>query len=357
MGRAFVDVANGIISPNGTIQRSASRIESLILNDNPDIGPAATREIVSALARNNNNNLSFQHVELRNIGAGNSTAIVLAEAMRGAFFKWHICDISCNNIGRDGLNELMWALRVNRTLRVFKCGDNKPGVLLGSHEDMLGLHGFSINKMILTNVSLYELDLSRSGITSVAAIQIFDAMIDNYSIKKINLRDNLLDDNVSVSLFRMLLLNDLLEVLNLGSNNMGYSCCLSLAAGLEKNHAIKKLYIDYNKIANASTEPFGELCRALNVNLTLRYLNLDGNELGPDCAALLTATLCRNNSLNVISIRNNKLDGTSGMSLVKAYAHSGSLKNMILTKDEVGVNAWDFYQKIVTRKLAHNNVL
>ena len=60
---------------------------------------------------------------------------------------------------------------------------------------------------------------------------LFDALIDNFCLRKINLRGNTFDDDVAESLGDLLHANNILEDLDLGDNQMGHLCCRSLALG------------------------------------------------------------------------------------------------------------------------------
>ena len=51
-----------------------------------------------------------------------------------------------------------------------------------------GDHGVALPRALRENLTLTELDLSYNGISSAAAINIFGAMEDNYSIVKFSIR-------------------------------------------------------------------------------------------------------------------------------------------------------------------------
>ena len=67
-------------------------------------------------------------------------------------------------------------------------------------------------------------------ITDTGAL-LFDALIDNFCLRKINLRGNTFDDDVAEALGDLLHANNILEDLDLGDNRMGHLCCRSLALG------------------------------------------------------------------------------------------------------------------------------
>lgn len=55
-------------------------------------------------------------------------------------------DISDNHLSSQGMNEIFWALRLNRHLRAFNCAKNqKIGPLFGTDEDSLLRHGKTCN--------------------------------------------------------------------------------------------------------------------------------------------------------------------------------------------------------------------
>lgn len=271
------------------------------VSNNPGFGTRSAREMVRSFSMG-----KLEKVNISNIGAGPSTAKVLAGMVRNVLITWIYCDVSGNNFTRSGMNELFWALRVNRSLRVFLCRENKAGPVWGSEDDALLRHGVSLRQLILCNSNIRELDLSFNGLSSGAGSLIFEAMTDNYAIHKLTLRGNTFDDGIAAALGDFLMYNDVVEDLDLGDNRMGYNCCFSFVDGLRVNRSLKVLTVDNNELGNAGTVTVDEFARSLMLNHTLRILAFDGNKLGPVWGARFADVLSRNNSLIKVSLRDNR---------------------------------------------------
>jgi Ran GTPase-activating protein (RanGAP) involved in mRNA processing and transport len=142
----------------------------------------------------------------------------MAKSMRDVQLTWRYVDISGNEMGRYGLNEIFWALRQNRSIRVFHCGDNKAGPAFASNEyDTLLKHGIALARCLTSNVIIRDLDLSYNGIDSDGGSVIFNAMVDNFVIRRLILRGNRLDDDCSDALCEFIRLNNVVDYLDLGA--------------------------------------------------------------------------------------------------------------------------------------------
>lgn len=283
-------------------------------------------------------------MQIRNIGAKPGTAAIIAKAIRDPTVAWQYLDVGNNELSRIGLNQIFWALRQNKRLRIFKCGENKAGTKFCSNSDNLLKHGISVPRCLRNNVVLRELDLSFNGISSEAATNILDAMVDNHTIKKLSLRGNLLDDTVALTLPDLLRCNNVLEELDLGQNRMGFSCCYAIAESLEINRSLKVLLLDYNRFGGSGIATLDIFSRSIMMNYSLQVLVFDGNKLGPEWGVRLAETFARNNTLTQVSLRDNRLDSRAGTALLKSYRKCPYLLELGLSSDEIGKELWEQFR-------------
>jgi Ran GTPase-activating protein (RanGAP) involved in mRNA processing and transport len=337
-GIYLADAARGLFENGKKVADCALR--RLLLNDNPAIGHKAARVLVKALGNDH-----IEHLELRNIGAKTGAARIVAGYVRDPQVAWKILDMRQNELGRVGLNEIFWAMRQNKRLRILRLGENKAGSRFCASEDALLKHGISVPRCIRANVVLRELDLSYNTLCTDAGINILDAMVDNHTIKKLSLRGNLIDDELSAILPDLLRCNNVLEELDLGHNRLGFSCAFALAEALEVNRSIKRLVLDYNRFGGAGTATLDVFCRSIMMNYSLQVLVLDGNKLGPQWGIRLAETFARNNTLNQVSLRDNRLDSRAGKALLGAYRHCPYLLELALSSDEVGNELWELFRE------------
>ena len=297
----LADAARGLFINGKKV--TDSKLRRVLLNGNPDIGRRAAKTLVKALA-----NETVEHLELRNIGALPGTAKVIAQAVRDPAVAWRLLDVTDNGLSRIGLNEVFWAMRQNRRMRVLRCGENRAGSRFCSDEDALLRHGISVPQTLRFNVVLRELDLSYNALCTEAGVNLLDAMMDNFTLRKLSLRGNQLDDYVAETLLQLLNNNNVLEELDLGHNKLGYITALYVAEALEFNHSLRALVLDYNELGNGSSSALDTWTRSVMKNFTLQVLVLDGNKLGPTWGVRLAEAFARNNSLVQVSLRDNRLD-------------------------------------------------
>ena len=317
------------------------------VSNNPSIGSSASKLLLRCLANN-----VIEHLEVANIGALIGSARIVSLAVRDPAVSWQYCDFSGNNFTRTGLNQIFWAMRSNKRMRVLKCGANKGGPVFASKSDALLSHGIALVKALSLNVVLRELDLSYNGISTEAAINIFDAMIDNHTIRKLSLRGNIIDDDVSVMIPDFLRCNNVLEELDLGYNRIGFACSYAIAESLEINRCLKILTLDYNRFASAGVATLDAFSRSVMLNGTLEVLNLDGNKLGPEWGIKLAEVIARNFTLKQFSLRDNRFDSRAGTALLNAYRRSPYLIELALSADEVGQDVWEEFKKEFDKKRA-----
>lgn len=331
------DAARGLFENGKKV--SDSKFKRVLINDNPAIGHKASKSLIKALA-----NDMVEHLEMRDIGAMAGTAKMIANSVRDPAVAWKILDVCQNNLSRMGLNQIFWAMRMNKRLRILRCGENKAGTKFCSSEDNLLRHGISVPKCLRANVVLRELDLSYNTMSADAGINIMDAMIDNHTIKKLSLRGNLLDDSLAPMLGDLLRCNNVLEELDVGQNRLGFSSAFALSEALEVNRSLKRLLLDYNNFGGAGTATLDAFSRSIMMNYSLQVLVFDGNKLGSSWGVRLAETFVRNNTLLQVSLRDNRFDSKAGKALLKAYKHCPHLLELALSADEIGGELYEQFK-------------
>ncbi len=345
----LADVARGLYIDGKKI--SDCQLKRLVVSDNPEIGAAGAKLLARAMTSSN-----FTHVELANIGAGPGVGKIIGTSIRDVALNWVFCDISGNNLSRNGLNDIFWGLRQNRSLRVFNCGDNKAGSIFGSDDDALLGHGIALQRGINSNVMLRELDLSFNALSSNACANVFEAMVENYTIRKLCLRGNKMDDEAAEALSNMLQYNNVCEDLDLGNNNMGFDCCYVLGEGIKVNRAIKILTVDTNNLSAAGDAPLETFMRGICANTSMRVLIMDGNKFGSEWGYQLASALARNNTLIQVSFRDNRLDDRAGQALLKMYKAAPFLLELAVSADEIGTEMYDQFKRVYDKKRSTGDI-
>lgn len=274
------------------------------------------------------------------------------QRVRDVAVAWRYLDVSENSISRTGMNQIFWAARHNRRLRVLRISLNPVGSVFCSNGDALLTHGISVPVAIRENSVLRELDLSFLALSSEAGINLIDAVIDNHTLKRLSLRGNQLDDNVALMLPDLFRCNNVLEELDLSHNRLGFASAFAIAESLDANRSLKKLFLEYNRFGGSGSATLDAFARSIMMNYSLQVLFLDGNKLGPEWGVRLSEAMVRNNVLTQVSLRDNRLDSRSGEALLKAFAHCPYLLELAVTADEIGNKVYDEFRRVFSRKRA-----
>jgi Ran GTPase-activating protein (RanGAP) involved in mRNA processing and transport len=328
---------------------SESPIRRLNISMNPEIGAQGARLIFMGLI----NSVKLTHIDAKNIGMKGNIAGVISSALRDPAIRWQVLDISENDLSKNAVNEIFWALRLNRHLRVLNLAKNpRIGPIFGTDEDALLRHGISIVRCIQSsNITLREINLSSNFLMSNACINILEACIDNYTIKRLNLSANHFDDEIADKLSEFLRFNHIVDMIDLSHNQLGYKSLFAVCEGLVVNHRLKALHLDHNDLGNAGMVTADSFIHAMTNNHILRILTLDSNRFGADyLLQTIPALLARNACLQQLSLCDNRLDAKAGRFILEAYKHSSTLVELGLTRDEIGSEVWEDFVETSNRK-------
>ena len=201
--------------------------------------------------------------------------------------------------------------------------------------------------------------LGKKNISSAGAVSIVRSLEHNTSLEELDLSENIQlaeDDSEAVgcAIERMLNVNRTLKVLNLSGcgfataqncmvqkvalclNQTGRTGAVNIFRSLENNGSLKELDLSGNQqLAEGDSEAVGcAIERMLNVNRTLKVLNLSGCELSDPIVKCILTGLTKNTSLVKLDIRSPKLSGSCAVSLFEQITTHPTLN---ITVGEVNV--------------------
>jgi Ran GTPase-activating protein (RanGAP) involved in mRNA processing and transport len=196
----------------------------------------------------------------------------------------------------------------------------------------------AIGRMIKTNNSLTELNLSGCLLNADGATVIGDSLKVNTTLERLHLRSNNIRDVDAVAIANGIAENGLssLSVLNLNKNNIGSMGARSIATLLTSNKSLTALNLDGNEmigtdgvvvIAEAMKHnkslaililgdiPFGDegarsIESLLRTNVSLKELHMWGCGIGDAGVAAITDALRTNKSLKTISLGENPISNS-----------------------------------------------
>ena len=329
VGVVLADSVKSYISDGQIVE--GTKLHKIIINDNPQIGARSARNLISAFATE-----WTEHIEMRNIGLSHKAAVEISDNLRRVTVGWSHVDVRENRISRVGCNRIFWSLRQNRRLRVMKLGTNELGLKTGTNEDTLGSYGVGMIRAIRENVTLVEIDLSYCGLSSGAGVNLFTALQDNFTIRRLNVRGNCFDGDCHNPLEILLKDTTCLAEVNIGDNKFGASFGLAIADAIACNRTMTVLIADRTNIGIAGASALAAFSEAIIMNHKIRYLNIDGNRMGPEWGVQLALAMFKNSTITKLSLRDNRLDSRAGDALCKMFQHNTTLVDLAVSSEEVG---------------------
>ncbi|KAH8048686.1 hypothetical protein JL722_12303 [Aureococcus anophagefferens] len=271
------------------------------------IGTTAACDIFTALR-----NPVARDIDLSFCGIGPAAGEEVARCLRRSTVQWSRLDLEGNDLGKDGVNPIMWALRLNCTLTELLLSNNGIGGDFGTDRDRRGHYGNSLQGAVEYNFTLKRLDLAHNDISHECATGLAYAMVENPSLVALNFEKNHLDATAAEALSDRLRRDAQIRYLNLRRNDVSWQGAIRLANALETNLGILHLDLGFNGVGSCGPIAGRALADMICKNAILRHLDLEGNDIGPDAGAAIAAALMRNNTLQFINMINNHLENETG---------------------------------------------
>ncbi len=227
-------------------------------------------------------------------------------------------DLSCNELGNDGIFHISSSLKVNSTLQELYLRNCSL-----SAEDIKVLVD-----SLLSNTSLVCLDLSYNPISDTGATHIADLLKHNTRLTEVRLVHCNTTGRGAQSLAAALRENNSLEVLHLSRNGFLDTGVAAIAEALRHNHKLR--YLDIGGCGQTG-QGMKSIATALEVNTTLETLDMSGNEGITDRGLLtLGESLKKNKGLKALKLRGLLQQITRGwkllVSCLKGNHHLTSLE-------------------------------
>nr|XP_051674735.1 leucine-rich repeat-containing protein 34 isoform X1 [Oryctolagus cuniculus] len=198
-----------------------------------------------------------------------------------------------NDIGPDGGELIAKALRKNTTLKYLRMTGNK----------IENKGGMFFATMLQINSSLEKLDLGDCDLGMQSVIAFATVLTQNQAIKGMNLNRPILYGEQEES-------------------------TIHLSHMLKENHFLVELHLCKHDIKNSGLQ---QLCDALYLNSSLRYLDVSCNKITHDGMVYLADVLKCNTTLEVIDLSFNRIENAGANYLSETLtSYNRSLKAVIL---------------------------
>ncbi|XP_052586401.1 leucine-rich repeat-containing protein 34 [Peromyscus californicus insignis] len=203
-----------------------------------------------------------------------------------------------NDIGPEGGELIAKALHKNKTLKYLRMTGNK----------IENAGGMRFAAMLQINSSLEKLDLGDCDLGLQSVIAFSTVLTQNQAIKGINLNRPILYGEQEES-----------------TVHMGHM--------LKENHSLVELHMCKHGIKNFGMQ---QLCNALFLNSSLRYLDVSCNKITRDGMVYLADVLKSNTTLEVIDLSFNRIENTGAKYLSETLtSHNRSLKALSVVSNKI----------------------
>lgn len=203
-----------------------------------------------------------------------------------------------NDIGPDGAEVIANALRRNTTLKYLRMTGNK----------IENKGGMFFATMLQMNSSLEKLDLGDCDLGMESVIAFATVLAQNEAIKGMNLNRPILYGEQEES-------------------------TIHLGHMLKENHFIVELHLCKHDMKNTGLQ---QLCDALYLNSSLRYLDVSCNKITQDGMVYLADVLKHNSTLEVIDLSFNRIENAGAKYLSETLtSHNRSLKALSVVSNNI----------------------
>ena len=250
------------------------------------VGDTIPENCVEFFRALNNSGLKVSKLNVRHLTdqTADHFAVGLAEVKFVQAFKLSHNTWGRKNISSAGAVSIIRSLEHSTSLEKFDLSGNTK-LVEGDSEAV----GCAIERMLNVNTTLKVMNLSGCGLTNEVAAHFSNGLAKNRSVRKVVLGSNLIGITGAVSVFRSLEHNTILEELDLSENT---------------------------QLAEGGSEAVGcAIERMLNVNTTLKVLNLKGCGITDPIVKHILTGVTKNTTLVILDIQLCKLSGSCAVSL------------------------------------------
>ncbi|XP_054432933.1 leucine-rich repeat-containing protein 34 isoform X3 [Pteronotus mesoamericanus] len=187
-------------------------------------------------------------------------------------------------------------------------------------------------KLLQKKYDLIYLNLMFNDIGPKGGELIAKALHKNTTLKYLRMTGNKVEDKGGMFFAAMLQINSSLEKLDLGDCDLEEST-VHLGHMLKENHCLVELYMSKHDVRNYGLK---QLCDALYLNKSLRYLDVSCNKITRDGIVFLAAVLKSNTTLEVIDLSFNRIENAGAKKLSETLAsHNRSLKALSVVSNSI----------------------
>jgi Ran GTPase-activating protein (RanGAP) involved in mRNA processing and transport len=214
--------------------------------------------------------------------------------------KIHTLYIEKNELQDEGIKDIAEALTYNNTLHTINLSDNRI-----THIGLNDLYECFNNASDGCNTSIRKIFLKMNTFNTSESTQAIGKILrSNRTILELDLSNNAITDQLITPIAEALIINNTLQSFIFESNALGGGGCRILCEGLKRNRTLKNVNLRNNSLGHEGARSLADM---LLINRTLETLNLQANLLDEHSVGLIADKLNYNNVIKLIILSNNQL--------------------------------------------------
>uniref|UniRef100_A0A2K6R6A7 Leucine rich repeat containing 34 n=1 Tax=Rhinopithecus roxellana TaxID=61622 RepID=A0A2K6R6A7_RHIRO len=187
-------------------------------------------------------------------------------------------------------------------------------------------------KLVQKQLNLIYLNLMFNDIGPEGGELIAKVLHKNQTLKYLRMTGNKIENKGGMFFAAMLQINSSLEKLDLGDCDLEEST-VHIGRMLKENHCLVVLHMCKHDIKNSGIQ---QLCDALYLNSSLRYLDVSCNKITHDGMVYLADVLKSNTTLEVIDLSFNRIENAGANYLSETLtSHNRSLKALSVISNNI----------------------
>ncbi|XP_007970330.3 leucine-rich repeat-containing protein 34 isoform X3 [Chlorocebus sabaeus] len=187
-------------------------------------------------------------------------------------------------------------------------------------------------KLVQKQLNLIYLNLMFNDIGPEGGELIAKVLHKNQTLKYLRMTGNKIENKGGMFFAAMLQINSSLEKLDLGDCDLEEST-VHIGRMLKENHCLVVLHMCKHDIKNSGIQ---QLCDALYLNSSLRYLDVSCNKITHDGMVYLADVLKSNTTLEVIDLSFNRIENAGANYLSETLtSHNRSLKALSVVSNNI----------------------
>lgn len=205
----------------------------------------------------------------------------------------------------------------------------------------------ALNNLLAQSPSIETLRLKWNSLRENEFVELSKGLVSCYSLKRLFIEENQIGSKGAIALFSSLAESNCIEHVYLRKTDIPPECASEIGKQLMRCKSLETLSLPSNILGASGITQIGDAL--LQRNLT--ELDLSGNKIGPDGAAVIANMLPKNQNLLRLNLRNNEIKDLGAEKIALGLKENDTLQYLSLSTNFIG----DTGARAIVQSLLTNN--